>query len=104
MILTITDSIPGVGGGGDEDSGETKEEQEEQERLRQEAIKQAEIERRTKYKKQEEERESMRQTIREKVYWCQWYSNTLSPFATFCNENSWMCSFVNMMFKQFYIS
>ena len=65
---SVTDSIPGVGGGGgDDDSGETKEEQMEQERLRQEAIKQAERERRDKYKKQEEERESMRQTIRDKV-------------------------------------
>ncbi len=39
----------------------------EQERLRQEAIKQAERERREKYKKQEEEREGIRQTIRDKV-------------------------------------
>ena len=70
MILPLTDSIPGVGGGGDEDTGESKEEQEEQERLRQEAIKQAELERRTKYKKQEEERESMRQVIRDKVDMC----------------------------------
>ena len=36
-------------------------------RLRQEAIRQAEKERRDKYKKQEEEREGMRQTIRDKV-------------------------------------
>jgi len=64
---SVTDSIPGVGGGSnDDDSGETKEEQMEQERLRQEAIKQAERERRDKYKKQEEEREGMRQTIRDK--------------------------------------
>ena len=60
-------SVPGVGGGGDDDSGETKEEQAEQERLRQEAIKQAEKERREKYKKQEDEREVVRQSIREKV-------------------------------------
>ncbi len=39
----------------------------EQERLRQEAIKQAEKERRDKYKKQEEEREVLRQGIRDKV-------------------------------------
>lgn len=45
----------------------SKEEQEEQEKMRQEAIRQAERERRDKYKKQEEEREGMRQTIREKV-------------------------------------
>merc|ERR1712170_126002 len=64
---SVTDSIPGVGGGGDsEDSGVSKEEAEEQERLRQEAIRQAEKERRDKYKKQEEEREGMRQTIRDK--------------------------------------
>merc|ERR1712079_998008 len=64
---SVTDSIPGVGGGGDsEDSGVSKEEAEEQGRLRQEAIRQAEKERRDKYKKQEEEREGMRQTIRDK--------------------------------------
>lgn len=39
----------------------------EQERLRQEAIKQAEKERRDKYKKQEDEREVLRQGIRDKV-------------------------------------
>ncbi|TRY75349.1 hypothetical protein TCAL_01638 [Tigriopus californicus] len=65
---SVTDSIPGVGGGGgDDDEGESKEEQMEQERLRQEAIKQAERERRDKYKKQEDEREVMRQSIRDKV-------------------------------------
>ena len=65
---SVTDSIPGVGGGDkDEDSGISKEEAEEQEKLRQEAIRQAEKERRDKYKKQEEEREGMRQTIRDKV-------------------------------------
>jgi len=64
---SVTDSIPGVGGGDkDEDSGISKEEAEEQEKLRQEAIRQAEKERRDKYKKQEEEREGMRQTIRDK--------------------------------------
>ena len=63
----IADSIPGVGGSKNEDEGETKEEQMEQERLRQEAIKQAERERRDKYKKQEEEREGIRQNIRDKV-------------------------------------
>lgn len=65
---SVTDSIPGVGGGGgDDDDGMSKEEAVEQERLRQEAIKQAERERRDKYKKQEEERENIRQTIRDKV-------------------------------------
>ena len=67
MILTLADGIPGVGGGGEENNVESKEEQEEQERLKQEAIKQAEMERRMKYKKQEEDRESMRQIIRDKV-------------------------------------
>ena len=37
--------------------------------MRQEAIKQAEKERRDKYKKQEEEREVLRQGIRDKVRW-----------------------------------
>ena len=67
MIFKLADGIPGVGGGGGEDNVESKEEQEEQERLKQEAIKQAEMERRMKYKKQEEDRESMRQIIRDKV-------------------------------------
>ena len=57
----------GVGGSKDDDEGMSKEEQEEQEKMRQDAIRQAERERRDKYKKQEEEREGMRQTIREKV-------------------------------------
>jgi len=63
---SVTDSIPGVGGDKEEDSGQTKEELQEQERLRQEAIKEAERERRIKYKKQEEERENIRAGIREK--------------------------------------
>jgi len=63
---SVTDSIPGVGGDDKEDSGMSKEEAEEQERLRQEAIRQAERERRDKYKKQEEEREGVRQSIRDK--------------------------------------
>ena len=64
---SVTDSIPGVGGGDSSDDGISKEEAEEQEKLRQEAIRQAEKERRDKYKKQEEEREGIRQTIRDKV-------------------------------------
>ena len=39
--LCLTDSIPGVGGDKEEDSGLTKEEMQEQERQRQEAIKEA---------------------------------------------------------------
>ena len=66
-ILTITEGLPGVGTGGEVETEESKEEQEEHERLRQEAIKQAEIERSLRYKKQEEDRESMRQIIRDKV-------------------------------------
>ena len=56
-----------MGSSRNDDDGESKEEQEEQERLRQEAIKQAERERAQKYRKQEEEREGMRQNIRDKV-------------------------------------
>ena len=63
MILTLADNMPGVEGGEDEDNTESKEEQE---RLRQEALKQAEMERRLKYKKQEGDRESMRHIIRDK--------------------------------------
>ena len=65
--LQFSDSIPGVGGGSKDDDDVSKEDQVEQERMRQEAIKQAEKERRDKYKKQEDERESLRQGIRDKV-------------------------------------
>ena len=51
--------IPGMGG--DEESPEEKE------KARQAAIRQAEIERRKKYKAQEDEREVERQAIRDKV-------------------------------------
>ena len=44
----------------------SREEQKEQERLRKEAIMQAERERHLKYKKQEEEREAVRQNLRDK--------------------------------------
>ena len=76
---SVTDSIPGVGGGGgDSDDGISKEEAEEQEKLRQDAIRQAEKERRDKYKKQEEEREGMRQTIRDKVIcWLIYFVGTI---------------------------
>ena len=57
--------IPSVGG--DDTSPEDREKAAEQEKLRQEAIKQAEVERRTKHKKMEEERENMRQGIRDRV-------------------------------------
>ena len=45
----------------------TREELKEQERLRKEAIMQAEKARHIKYKKQEEEREVVRQNLRDKV-------------------------------------
>ncbi len=56
-----------MGGSKNDDDDVSKEDQVEQERMRQEAIKQAEKERRDKYKKQEDERESLRQGIRDKV-------------------------------------
>lgn len=56
-----------MGGGGDDDGD--KERDVEEERLRQEAIKKAEEERRVKHKKMEEEREHLRQNIRDKVAW-----------------------------------
>merc|ERR1712025_711145 len=61
-------SMPSVPGTGDdkEDSGLTREEMQEQERLRQEAIKMAEKERHKKYRKQDEEREVVRQNLRDK--------------------------------------
>eukprot|EP00090_Calanus_glacialis_P001029 TRINITY_DN10737_c0_g2_i2.p2 TRINITY_DN10737_c0_g2~~TRINITY_DN10737_c0_g2_i2.p2 ORF type:complete len:138 (+),score=78.67 TRINITY_DN10737_c0_g2_i2:57-470(+) len=59
-------SVPGVGGDKEEDSGLTREEQQEQEKLRQESLKQVERERRMKYKKQDDEREVIRSSIRDK--------------------------------------
>merc|ERR1712223_1634729 len=61
-------SMPAVPGTGKEERGEslTREELQEQERLRKEAIKATERERHLRYKKQEEEREKMRQTLRDK--------------------------------------
>ena len=52
---------------GKEEPGLTREEIQEQERLRKEAILLAERERHKKYRKQDEEREVVRQKIREKV-------------------------------------
>ena len=52
-------------GGGDDDGD--KERDVEEEKLRQEAIKKAEEERRVKHRKMEEEREHLRQNIRDKV-------------------------------------
>ena len=57
-------NLPSVGG---DDDGGDKEKDVEEERLRQEAIKEAEEKRRIKHKKMEEERENMRQGIRDKV-------------------------------------
>ena len=56
--------LPSVGGG--DDDGD-KERDVEEEKLRQEAIKKAEEERRVKHRKMEEEREHLRQNIRDKV-------------------------------------
>merc|ERR1712029_147987 len=63
-------SMPSVSGAsgteGKEEPGLTREELQEQERLRKEAILLAERERHKKYRKQDEEREVVRQKIREK--------------------------------------
>jgi len=59
-------SVPGVGDDKKDDDGMTREEQQEQEKLRQDAIKMAERQRHNKYKKQEDEREVIRQGIRDK--------------------------------------
>ena len=64
-LITISGNLPSVGGGSDEP--EDKERDAEEEKLRQEAIKRAEEERRVKHKKFEEEREGIRQGIRDKV-------------------------------------
>ena len=58
-------SVPKVGGG-DEENKMTKEELHEQEKMRQDAIKKAEKERRLKYQKQKEEREQESSKIRGK--------------------------------------
>ena len=57
-------NLPSVGGS---DEPEDKERDAEEEKLRQEAIKRAEEERRVKHKKFEDEREGIRQGIRDKV-------------------------------------
>ena len=63
-VLPPSGNLPSVGGS---DEPEDKERDAEEEKLRQEAIKRAEEERRVKHKKFEEEREGIRQGIREKV-------------------------------------
>lgn len=68
MMFVSIGQLPSVGGGGDDDGD--KERDVEEERLRQEAIKKAEEERRVKHKKMEEERENLRQNIRDKVNLC----------------------------------
>jgi len=60
----VSSQLPSVGGG-EEESGD-KERDAEEEKLRQEAIKEAEEKRRIKHKKMEEDRENMRQGIRDK--------------------------------------
>lgn len=80
-------SIPGVGGDDDKkDDGMTKEEAEEQERLRKQAIMQAEKERTKKYKKQEEERENVRQNIRDKVSESHYFKVLLTDFCAYFSE------------------
>ena len=56
-------------GGGDSEDGDSKEKDEEAERERLEAIREAEDRRKEKHRKMEEEREKMRQDIRDKVRW-----------------------------------
>jgi len=63
-MSAVTSQIPSVGG--DETTPEDREKAAEQEKLRQEAIKQGEQERRVKHKKMEETRENMRQGIRDR--------------------------------------
>ncbi len=70
LSVTRTGNLPSVGGGGDSGDGGDKERDAEEERLRQEAIKEAEEKRRLKHKKMEEEREGIRANIREKVWFC----------------------------------
>lgn len=61
-MSAVTSNLPG---GGDDDDTD-KEKEAEQERLRQEAIAEAEERRKEKHRKMEEEREGMRQGIRDK--------------------------------------
>lgn len=62
-MSAVTSNLPG--GGDDADEGD-KEKEAENERLRQEAIAEAEERRKEKHRKMEEEREDMRQGIRDK--------------------------------------
>merc|ERR1719285_1390820 len=59
-------SVPGTGGDEKKDDGMTMEEKKEAERLRQQAIRDAEKNRRIKYKAQDDEREVIRSSIRDK--------------------------------------
>ena len=61
----LTGQLPSVGNDADEAD---KERDVEDEKLRREAIKEAEEKRRVKHKKIEEERETLRQGIRDKVF------------------------------------
>ncbi len=74
-------------GGGDGDEGD-KEKDLEEEKLRQEAIKEAEEKRRIKHKKMEEEREQMRQGIRDKVTTAQSPESTLQVVTVNCQSSS----------------
>merc|ERR1712077_176555 len=63
-MSAVTSQIPSVGGGNEDPVD--KEQAAEDEKLRQEAIKEAEEKRRVKHKKMEEQRENMRQGIRDR--------------------------------------
>ena len=63
-LSVLAGNLPSVGGS---DEPEDKERDAEEEKLRQEAIKRAEEDRRQKHKKFEDEREGIRQGIRDKV-------------------------------------
>ena len=63
LVSCFVGQIPSVGGN---EEPVDKEQAAEDERLRQEAIKEAEEKRRVKHKKMEEERENMRQGIRDR--------------------------------------
>lgn len=66
FFFLFTHGDAGLGGGESED-GDTKDKDDEAERERLEAIKEAEDRRKEKHRKMEEEREKMRQDIRDKV-------------------------------------
>ena len=71
---------------------EDREKAAEEEKLRKEAMREAEEKRRVKHKKLEEEREGVRQNIREKVYWSNYFFINLTSKSTWRALPTFICA------------